>query len=57
MGVPASSLDETNQLDGYNIAFAHEIASRLELAARLDPTLFEQLIAAVQGHDCDISVS
>ncbi len=57
VGAPAAGLTEEGLLDGYNVAFALEIADRLDLELEIDRPLFEDLIDLVAGHGCDISVS
>ena len=57
MGAPATSIDENGQLVGYNIAFAQEIAARLNLIAVIQQADFSELISTVQSHACDVSVA
>lgn len=57
LGAPAASLDQDNQLYGYNVAFATEIALRLNLQPLIQQQDFGALISMVQAHTCDISVS
>jgi len=57
VGAPAAGLTEEGQLDGYNVAFAAELASRLGLEVEIQQPLFEELIEQVSSHACDISVS
>ena len=47
----------SSELVGYNVDFAREIADRLELAPTLVETPFAELLAAVAGHRCDVSIS
>ena len=57
VGSPAAGLTEEGQLEGYNVAFATELASRLGLEIDVQQPLFEDLIEQVSGHTCDLSVS
>jgi len=57
VGSPAAGLTEEGQLEGYNVAFATELASRLGLEIDVQQPLFEDLIEQVSSHACDISVS
>jgi polar amino acid transport system substrate-binding protein len=57
LGAPAASLDQDGQPYGYNPAFATEIASRMNLRPVIQQQNFDELIAMLQAHTCDISVS
>lgn len=57
VGAPAAGLTEEGQFDGYNVAFALEIAERLGLTLEIEQPLFEDLIDEIAGHGCDISVA
>jgi polar amino acid transport system substrate-binding protein len=64
VGVPAAGIPygpdgaaPANELVGYNVDFAREIAGRLELTASLVETPFVELLTAVADHRCDISIS
>jgi polar amino acid transport system substrate-binding protein len=57
VGSPAAGLTEEGQLDGYNVAFANELATRLGLQIDIQQPLFEDLIDQISGHACDVSVS
>jgi polar amino acid transport system substrate-binding protein len=57
VGSPAASISESGQLDGYNVAFANELADRLNLEIAIQQPLFEDLIEQVSSHVCDMSIS
>ncbi|CAN5693239.1 hypothetical protein BH24CHL5_BH24CHL5_12740 [soil metagenome] len=57
VGAPAAELTVEGALDGYNVGFAREIATRLGLTLQVEQPLFEDLIAQLEGHACDVSVS
>lgn len=57
VGSPAASVTADGQFEGYNVAFANELANRMELEIAVQQPLFEDLIDEVSGHACDISVS
>ncbi len=57
VGAPATSTDDTGQLVGYNIAFASELAARLDLQPVIQQADFSALISMIQSHACDISVA
>ena len=57
MGAPAASLNDQGDPDGYNVAFAREIAARLGLEPVIQQTLFDDLISDIKSHACDVSVS
>ncbi len=57
MGAPASGLDESGNLVGYNVSFAEELAHRLHLGLDTRSPLFDDLITTVEAHDCDIAIS
>lgn len=64
LGQPAAGLPRGPQgsplpggLVGYNVDFAREISQRLGLEPRLVEVPFAELLDAVAGHRCDVSVS
>ncbi len=57
VGLPAAGLAEDGQLDGYNVAFATEIAARMGLNLAVEQPLFEDLIEAVTADQCDVAIS
>lgn len=57
VGAPATSVDDTGHLVGYNVGFADELAARLDLDPVIQQADFNALISMVQGHTCDISVA
>ena len=57
MGAPASSLDNNGNVQGYNIAFANEIAARLGLNPVIQQAVFGEIPSDLAAHSCDISVS
>jgi len=57
MGAPASSLDNDGKVDGYNVAFASAIATRLGLDPVIQQTVFGEIPRDLAAHSCDISVS
>ena len=57
VGAPATTTNPDGQLDGYNIAFANEIAARLGLQPVIQVEDFSELISMVQSHACDVSVA
>ena len=57
MGAPASSLDNDGNAQGYNVAFASEIAVRLGLNLVIQQTVFGEIPNDLVTHACDISVS
>ncbi len=56
-GPPAASINDEGQLEGYNIAFANEVATRLGLTAQLRQSVFDSVAADLAGHQCDVSIS
>jgi polar amino acid transport system substrate-binding protein len=58
-GIPFSPTGEplADELVGYNVDIAAELAHRLDLAPRIVETPFAELLEAVAGHRCDVSVS
>jgi polar amino acid transport system substrate-binding protein len=56
-GPPAASLTDEGQLDGYNVAFANEIGTRLGLTVQLRQSLFDGLAEDIAAHTCDVSIS
>jgi polar amino acid transport system substrate-binding protein len=56
-GPPAASLNDEGQLEGYNVGFANELATRLGLTAQLRESLFDDLAADIAAHECDVSIS
>jgi ABC-type amino acid transport substrate-binding protein len=57
LGEPAAAIAGDGLPDGYNIAFANEIARRLALTPVIRQTLFSELTTQIQSHGCDVSVS
>ena len=57
MGAPASSLDNDGNVQGYNVAFANAIATRLGLNPVIQQTVFGEIPTDLAAHSCDISVS
>ena len=57
VGLPAAGLTEEGRLDGYNVAFATEIAARLGLDLVILQPLFEDLIDQVTSNECDVAIS
>lgn len=57
VGAPAASLDNNNEVSGYNVAFADEIASRLGVKSVIRDAQFGELMSMLQAHECDIAVS
>ena len=57
VGLPAAGLTEEGQLDGYNVAFATEIAARLGLDVVIQQPLFEDLLDQVTNNQCDVAIS
>lgn len=57
VGAPAASLDSNNDVSGYNVAFAEEIAHRLNLKSVIRDAQFDELITMLQSHECDIAIS
>lgn len=57
MGAPASSLDDSGNVIGYNIGFANEFAKRLNVKPVIQQQNFDELIDMVQSHACDLSIS
>jgi len=57
VGAPAAGLDANNDVSGYNVAFADEIASRLGVKSVIRDAQFGELISMLQSHECDIAVS
>jgi polar amino acid transport system substrate-binding protein len=57
IGAPAAALDESGALVGYNVSFAQEIASRLDLDLQTRSPLFDDLIQTIERHECDLSIS
>ena len=57
VGLPAAGLTEEGQLDGYNVAFATEIAARLGLDIVIQQPLFEDLMDQVTTNQCDVAIS
>jgi polar amino acid transport system substrate-binding protein len=57
VGAPATALDEDGHLVGYNVSFAEEIASRLDLDLVTTEPLFDNLLDSVRDHECDLSIS
>jgi polar amino acid transport system substrate-binding protein len=56
-GAPAASINDEGQLEGYNVAFASEVATRLGLSPQLRLSVFDSLAADLASHECDVSVS
>jgi ABC-type amino acid transport substrate-binding protein len=57
VGLPAAGLTEEGQLDGYNVAFATEIAARMGLELAIVQPLFEDLMEEVTTSQCDVAIS
>jgi polar amino acid transport system substrate-binding protein len=57
VGAPAASLDNKNDVSGYNVAFADAIASRLGVKSVIRDAQFDELIAMLESHECDVAVS
>ena len=57
MGAPASSLDNDGNAQGYNVAFANEIAARLGLNPVIQQAVFGEIPNDLAAHSCDVSVS
>jgi polar amino acid transport system substrate-binding protein len=54
---PQESLDASNKAVGSDIDLATEIAKRLNLTISVKSTVFDSIIPALQGSNCDIIVS
>jgi polar amino acid transport system substrate-binding protein len=57
LGEPAAVIDESGEPDGYNVAFARELASRMGLTPSFQQTVFGELTTSIRAHACDVSVS
>ena len=57
VGPPAAALRSNGDVDGYNVAFARELARRLGLKASFRVAIFGDLKARISAHDCDVSIS
>jgi polar amino acid transport system substrate-binding protein len=54
---PQESLDSSNKAVGSDIDLATEIAKRMNLTLAVKSTVFDSIIPALQGSNCDIIVS
>jgi polar amino acid transport system substrate-binding protein len=57
VGAPAATLNSDDQIVGYNIGFADELARKLGLQVVIQQADFGELEADIQSHACDVSVS
>lgn len=57
VGLPTAGLTDEGELDGYNVAFATEIAARMGLSLEIRQPLFEDLIEEVTTNQCDVAIS
>jgi polar amino acid transport system substrate-binding protein len=57
VGAPAATLNSSDQVVGYNVAFADELSRRLGLQVVIQQADFGELVTDIQSHACDVSVS